>query len=88
MAAFSASTVASFLAVAAEQREQFDPDTVTPGVIGFVVTFLVGAVTVLLVLDLTRRVRRSRYRAEARELLDAEEAAAAEAVGGEGAPKA
>lgn len=49
-----------------------DPNMVTPGVIGFVVTFLVAAATVLLVIDMTRRVRRVRYREEIREELQAE----------------
>lgn len=57
---------------------EFDPDTVTPGVIGFVITFLVAAATVLLVLDMTRRIRRIRYRAEVKVRLDAEEAAQAQ----------
>jgi len=48
--------------------------TVTPGWVGFVITFLIAIVTVALILDMTRRVRRVRYRAEVREMLDAEEA--------------
>ncbi len=51
-----------------------DPNQVTPGVIGFAVTFLIAIVTVLLVIDMTRRVRRIRYRAEVREQLEAEAA--------------
>lgn len=58
-----------------------DPDMVTPGVIGFVVTFLVAAATVLLIIDMTRRVRRVRYREEVREELEAELEAAATASG-------
>lgn len=53
-------------------EEEFDPDTVTPGVWGFVLTFLVMAVVVLLVLDMVRRIRRVNYRAEVREQLEAE----------------
>ncbi len=49
-----------------------DPNMVTPGVIGFVITFLVAAATVLLVIDMNRRVRRVRYREEIREELQAE----------------
>lgn len=52
----------------------YDPDMVTPGVIGFGVTFLVAAVTILLILDMNRRIRRVRYRGELRERLDAERA--------------
>ena len=59
------------------ETEEFDPNTVTPGVVGFVATFFVAAAVVLLVLDMTRRVRRTRYRAEIAEHLDAEEAEAA-----------
>jgi hypothetical protein len=51
-----------------------DPNLVTPGVIGFVITFLIAAATVLLLLDMTRRVRRVRYREEVREQLAAEAA--------------
>lgn len=51
-----------------------DPNLVTPGVIGFAVTFIVAIATVLLVIDMTRRVRRIRYRAEVREQLEAERA--------------
>jgi hypothetical protein len=53
-----------------------DADSVTPGVWGFVITFMVAAVTVLLVIDMTRRIRRTRYRAEIAQKLDAEQAAA------------
>lgn len=60
-----------------------DPNLVTPGVIGFVITFLIAAATVLLLLDMTRRVRRVRYREEVREQLAAE---AAEASGSGEAP--
>jgi len=59
-----------FLVRAAE--EEFDPDTVTPGVWGFVLTFLVMVVVVLLVLDMVRRIRRVNYRAEVRAQLEAE----------------
>lgn len=51
-----------------------DPDMVTPGVLGFVVTFLIAIATVLLVIDMVRRIRRIRYRDEVREQLEAERA--------------
>jgi membrane protein YdbS with pleckstrin-like domain len=51
---------------------EVDPNSVTPGVIGFVATFLVVAVVLLLIADMVRRVRRVRYRAEINERLDAE----------------
>ena len=49
---------------------EVDPNSVTPGVIGFVVTFAVMMAVVLLVLDMVRRVRRVRYRSEIAEKLD------------------
>jgi hypothetical protein len=49
-------------------------DSVTPGVVGFTVTFLIAVAAVLLILDMTRRIRRVRYRAEIAEKLDAEKA--------------
>jgi hypothetical protein len=52
-----------------------DPNVVTPGVIGFMLTLLVAVVTVLLVFDMTRRVRRVRYREQVNAELDAELAA-------------
>lgn len=54
----------------------FNPDSVTPQWIGFLATFLVAVATVLLVLDMTRRIRRVRYRDEIRMTLEAERAAA------------
>jgi hypothetical protein len=51
-----------------------DENAVTPGVIGFVATAFVAVVTVLLLIDMTRRVRRLRYRAEIQEKLEAEKA--------------
>jgi len=55
--------------------KDFDENSVTPGWVGFAVTFGVAAVTVLIVIDMVRRVRRVRYRAEIREQLEAERAA-------------
>lgn len=54
-----------------------DEDTVTPGVVGFIITFLVAAATVLLILDMVRRIRRTNYRAQVRRELDAQAAAQA-----------
>lgn len=59
--------------------EELDPNLVTPGVIGFFATFFIAGMTVLLIFDLVRRIRRSRYREEVGILLDAEVAAAAQA---------
>ncbi len=57
-----------------------DVNLVTPGVVGFIVTFLIAVATVFLVLDMVRRVRRVRYRAEVRQQLD-EERATGEGLG-------
>jgi uncharacterized protein HemY len=56
----------------------YDTDQVTPGVVGFVVTFALAIIVILLVLDMVRRVRRVNYRAQIIEELDAEERALAE----------
>ena len=55
-----------------------DPNLVTPGVLGFIAIALVAIATVFLLIDMTRRVRRVRYRAEVREQLAAERAADSE----------
>ena len=55
-------------------------DLVTPGVWGFIITLLVGVATILLIMDMMRRVRRVRYRAEVNAKLDAEQAAAGQQV--------
>ncbi len=52
-------------------------DLVTPGVIGFVITFLVAVATVFLIIDMTRRIRRVRYREEIRAQLAVEQHAVA-----------
>ena len=52
---------------------EVDPNSVTPGVVGFVVTLLVAVLVLLLIADMVRRVRRVRYRAEINEKLDAED---------------
>lgn len=49
-----------------------DPDLISPGWIGFAITFLVALATVFLVVDMTRRIRRTRYREEIRARLEAE----------------
>ncbi|WP_139417723.1 hypothetical protein [Agromyces laixinhei] len=54
------------------QDEEFDPDTVTPGIWGFVITFLIMLVVLLLILDMVRRIRRTNYRIDVRERLAAE----------------
>lgn len=51
-----------------------DPNLITPGVVGFAVTFLIALAAVLLAVSMVRRVRRVTYRAEVREELEAEAA--------------
>lgn len=51
-----------------------DPNSVTPGPMGFAVIVIVVIAVVLLIWDMNRRVRRVRYRGEVREELDAEQA--------------
>ena len=48
-------------------------DQVTPGYVGFLVTFFIAVAVVLLIIDMVRRIRRVRYRAEIAEKLDAEQ---------------
>lgn len=57
---------------AATPPPEFDPNSVTPTWVGFLITFLVAVAAVLLILDMVRRVRRVRYRSEIRERLDGE----------------
>ncbi|HEY7853718.1 MAG TPA: hypothetical protein VIB80_01195 [Aquiluna sp.] len=45
----------------------------SPGTIGFLVTFGVAIIAVLLIFDMSRRIRVSRYRSEIREKLAQEE---------------
>ena len=49
---------------------EVDPNSVTPGVIGFIMTFGVMIAVLLLVVDMVRRVRRVRYRQEIADRLD------------------
>ncbi len=49
---------------------EVDPNSVTPGVVGFIMTFGVMIAVLLLVLDMVRRVRRVRYRQEIADKLD------------------
>lgn len=57
----------------------YNPDDVTPGVIGFAFTVVIAVAIILLGLDLYRRVRRMNYRGEARESIATELAESNEA---------
>ncbi|KFF60390.1 hypothetical protein JF66_04925 [Cryobacterium sp. MLB-32] len=49
-----------------------DPNTVTPGVIGFFAIAFVGLATVLLGRDMVKRIRRTTYREEIKARLESE----------------
>jgi len=66
-------------------RPQFDPNDVTPTVIGFIATLLIAVAVIFLLIDMNRRIRRVRYRAEVTEKLDAERAASQQAESSENA---
>ncbi len=55
---------------------EVDPNLVTPGIAGFIAIALVTIAAILLIIDMSRRVRRVRYRGEVRERLEAEAAEA------------
>lgn len=67
--------------VLAARLDEPPDEVVTPGTIGFVVTFFVAVAVVLLVRDMTRRVRRLRRRAEERDAVMARESGEADAGG-------
>jgi hypothetical protein len=46
----------------------------SPGTLGFIFTFIMAGLAILLIFDMVRRMRRVRYRAEIREKLAAEAA--------------
>ncbi len=57
-----------------------NPDSVTPGFVGFAAMALVAGVVVFLIVDMLRRIRRAGYRADVNEKLDAEAQAQADAA--------
>ena len=65
-------TLVAMIAFAAEEDAQFDPASVSPGVVGFAVTALFALAIIFLGFDLVRRLRRSKYRHEIGEVLAAE----------------
>ncbi|MDI3212402.1 hypothetical protein [Arthrobacter sp. AL12] len=64
-------------------RPGLSQDQVTPGLLGFLLTAFIVVLTALLIVDMVRRIRRVRYRAQVEE----ERAAAAEAAALEGGPR-
>ncbi|MCU1531262.1 MAG: hypothetical protein JWO49_833 [Arthrobacter sp.] len=69
-------------------RPGLSEDQVTPGLLGFLLTAFIVVLTALLIVDMVRRIRRVRYRAQAEETLVREaqlrEGSAAAAVAGVG----
>ena len=51
-----------------------DPETVTPGPLGFALFFFVVIAVILLAIDMVRRIRRTTYRAEISARLEEEAA--------------
>ena len=49
------------VALAGAARQDPDPDSVTPGVAGFLVVFGLALVTILLIRSMTRHLRKVRY---------------------------
>ena len=56
-------------------RPGLSPDQVTPGLLGFLLTAFIVLLTALLIVDMVRRIRRVRYRAQVEEERAAAEAA-------------
>ncbi|SDT10225.1 hypothetical protein [Microterricola viridarii] len=52
--------------------KEFDPDTVTPGIWGFVATAVIALAVVGIGFDMVRRIRRTNYKAEISARLEAE----------------
>ena len=72
---------------AAENVPTYDPDKVTPGVIGFIAIALVAAAVIFLLLDMNRRIRRIQFREQVREEL-AQEVAERDTQSADGADPA
>ncbi len=64
------------LLTAVPDEPSFDPDEVTPGLPGFLVTFAIVIAVVFLLRDFTRRVRRLQVRGQLLEQAEAERAGA------------
>lgn len=63
----------TLLAVVTTPTPVADDNYNSPGTIGFLVTFGLAAMAVLLIFDMNRRIRATRYRSEIRERLAIEE---------------
>ena len=63
-----------------------DVNLITPGVVGFFAIFVIAVATVFLLLDMNRRVRRTKYRVEVRERIAEEQAEEQAQAGGPAQP--
>lgn len=68
-------------AVRIAEETEFDPDTVSPGVAGFIAFAALGIGIIALGFNMVRRLRRNSYRAEVREQIEQELAEQNGAVG-------
>lgn len=57
------------------EEAEFDPDTVTPGFVGFILTGALAVAVIFLGINLVRRLRRNAYRHDIRDEIEAELAA-------------
>ena len=64
-------------------RPGLSEDQVTPGLLGFLLTAFIVVLTTLLIVDMVRRIRRVRYRAQVEEERAAAEAEAGDAQAGD-----
>lgn len=69
----SMNRLAIWLETEAPSDVVIDDTWYSPGVVGFLATFGVAAAAIFIIFDMTRRVRRVRYRAEIVQKLDLEE---------------
>ena len=72
----SMNRLAIWLETEAPSDVVIDDTWYSPGVVGFLATFGVAGAAIFIIFDMTRRVRRVRYRAEIVQKLDIEEQSA------------
>jgi flagellar biosynthesis/type III secretory pathway M-ring protein FliF/YscJ len=59
--------VIGLLLASGNQQPTYDPNSVSPGIVGFLATFALVVVSILLFVNMARRVRRLQYREEQEE---------------------
>jgi HAMP domain-containing protein len=67
------SLVLGFLSASPQPLPNLDDVYNSPGTIGFITTFLVAGIAILLFFDMNRRIRRTKFRQEIRARLASEE---------------